>query len=202
MGRPLGKGRLDGRVRYGKSAAGADALQNLAEVRTRVMVVRASWCGLFPLRSLRSLLWCGAFHAALIPAVSGPERAMSGRVGPAAPKIQAGPRIASPHFLSEAQQQRLLASFDPEIPRGARVSEIAALNRQDIQLQPARVVQLQGKGRKQRVVPLWKSTTAHLKGWLVQYLELDLARKAQCLKKLSSPKTQSPRFKPSDHLLK
>ena len=43
MGRPLGKGRLDGRVRYGKSAAGADALQNLAEVRTRVLVAIASW---------------------------------------------------------------------------------------------------------------------------------------------------------------
>ena len=57
MGRPLGKGRLDGRVRYGKSAAGADALQNLAEVRTRVMVVRASGCGFFPRRSLRSLPW-------------------------------------------------------------------------------------------------------------------------------------------------
>ena len=57
MGRPLGKGRLDGRVRYGKSAAGADALQNLAEVRTRVMIAIASWCGFFPFRSLRSLPW-------------------------------------------------------------------------------------------------------------------------------------------------
>ena len=39
----LAKGPLDGRVRYGKSAAGADALQNLAEIRTRVLIAIASW---------------------------------------------------------------------------------------------------------------------------------------------------------------
>ena len=37
----LAKGALDGRVRYGESAAGADALQNLAEGRTRVVVAIA-----------------------------------------------------------------------------------------------------------------------------------------------------------------
>jgi len=49
---------------------------------------------------------------------------------------------------------------------GARVSEIAALNRQDVQVEPERLVHLQGKGRKHRAVPLWKSTAAHLKLWL------------------------------------
>lgn len=49
---------------------------------------------------------------------------------------------------------------------GARVSEIAALNRQDVQAAPERLVYLHGKGRKQRAVPLWKSTAAHLKPWL------------------------------------
>ena len=44
----LAKGPLDGRVRYGKSAAGADALQNLAEVRRRMLIARASWRGLPP----------------------------------------------------------------------------------------------------------------------------------------------------------
>ena len=53
----LAKGPLDGRVRYGKSAAGADALQNLAEIRTRMLIAIAAWCGFFPLRSLRSLPW-------------------------------------------------------------------------------------------------------------------------------------------------
>ena len=181
------------------------------------------------------------------------------------------------------QRDRVL--FELMYNTGARVSEVVALNRQDIQLQPARLVQLQGKGRKQRVVPLWKSTAAHLKGWLAQnpcppgaplftnhlgqrlsrfgiqyrlqrsatqaaqrcpslkgrivsphllrhttamhllqagnditvialwlghespatthqYLELDLAMKDQCLKKLDSPKIQSPRFEPGDQLLK
>ena len=167
---------------------------------------------------------------------------------------------------------------------GARVSEIAALNRQDIPPPPVRLVQLQGKGRKQRRVPLWKSIAAQLQDWLAQnpgppgaplftnhlgqrlsrfgiqyrlqraalqaarhcpslkgraisphlfrhttamhllqagnditvialwlghespatthqYLEMDLAMKDQCLKKLGSPKTQNPRFKPGDRLL-
>ena len=51
---------------------------------------------------------------------------------------------------------------------GARVSEIAALNRQDVQVAPERQVHLQGKGRKHRVVPLWKSTAAQVKRWLAQ----------------------------------
>lgn len=198
------------------------------------------------------------------------------------PEIQAI-LSAPPSTTASGRRDRIL--FELMYNTGARVSEIAALNRQDIQLQPARVVQLQGKGRKQRGVPLWKSTTAHLQGWLAQnpstpsaplftnhlgqrlsrfgieyrlqraathaahhcsslkgraisphllrhttamhllqagnditvialwlghespatthqYLELDLAMKAQCLKKLSPPKIQRSRFKPSDRLLK
>ena len=38
----------------------------------------------------------------------------------AVPKIQAGPRAASPHYLSPAQLERLLASLDPRTPCGAR----------------------------------------------------------------------------------
>jgi integrase/recombinase XerD len=198
------------------------------------------------------------------------------------PEIQAI-LSAPPSTTASGQRDRIL--FELMYNTGARVSEVAALNRQDLQLQPARLVQLQGKGRKQRVVPLWKSTAAHLKGWLTQnpgtpsaplfanhlgqrlsrfgiqyrlqraathaarqcpslkgravsphllrhttamhllqagnditvialwlghespatthqYLELDLAMKDQCLKKLSSPNVKSPRFKPSDPLLK
>jgi len=179
---------------------------------------------------------------------------------------------------ASGQRDRIL--FELMYNTGARVSEVAALNRQDIQLPPIRLVQLQGKGRKQRAVPLWKSTAAHLQGWLAQnpglpsgplftnhlgqrlsrfgiqyrlqcaarhcpslkgrafsphvlrhttsmflleagnditvialwlghespatthqYLELDLAMKAQCLKKLASPQIPGTRFKPSDRLL-
>jgi site-specific recombinase XerD len=49
---------------------------------------------------------------------------------------------------------------------GARVSEIATLSRADIRVGPPCLVQLQGKGRKQRAVPVWKSTAKELKFWL------------------------------------
>ena len=49
---------------------------------------------------------------------------------------------------------------------GARVSEVVALSRADIRLGPPCFVQLHGKGRKQRAVPVWKSTAKALKLWL------------------------------------
>jgi len=49
---------------------------------------------------------------------------------------------------------------------GARVSEIAALSRADIRLGPPCLVQLHGKGRKQRAVPVWKSTAKEIELWL------------------------------------
>ena len=48
---------------------------------------------------------------------------------------------------------------------GARVSEILALQRQNIR-QPATVIEIIGKGRKQRSLPLWKSTAAELHRYL------------------------------------
>ena len=201
--------------------------------------------------------------------------------------------------LSLTEMQAILAAPSPDTGSGqrdriifqllyntgARVSEIVALNRQDIQFQPLRTALLRGKGRKQRTVPLWKSTAASLKRWLAQnpappqdplftnhlgqrlsrfgienrfrcalrqaalqcpslqgrkisphwvrhttalhllqagnditvialwlghespatthqYLELDLAHKERCLKKLASPKSRAARFKPGDPLLK
>ena len=38
-------------------------------------------------------------------------------------------------------------------------------------------------------------TTTH------HYIELDLQMKERCLRKLQSPKTKTPRFKPADRLL-
>lgn len=49
---------------------------------------------------------------------------------------------------------------------GARISEILALDRQDIRWTPSPAVQLQGKGRKQRLVPLWPKVATSLKEWL------------------------------------
>ena len=51
---------------------------------------------------------------------------------------------------------------------GARVSEAVALRRADVSLDPSRSVRLTGKGRKQRVVPLWKSTAGCLRDWMAQ----------------------------------
>jgi len=49
---------------------------------------------------------------------------------------------------------------------GARISEILAVDRQDIHWTPSPSVQLHGKGRKRREVPLWPSVAAQLKQWL------------------------------------
>lgn len=49
---------------------------------------------------------------------------------------------------------------------GARVSEATAWRRADVTLEPSRSIQIRGKGRKQRIVPLWKGTASRLKEWL------------------------------------
>ncbi len=49
---------------------------------------------------------------------------------------------------------------------GARVSEITRLHVADVLLDRASSLLLHGKGRKERVVPLWKSTAAQLRTWL------------------------------------
>ena len=49
---------------------------------------------------------------------------------------------------------------------GARVSEIIALKCSDIDLGKTMTITITGKGRKRRVIPLWKSTTKQIKSWL------------------------------------
>lgn len=49
---------------------------------------------------------------------------------------------------------------------GARVSEITTLRVADVLLDRASALQLHGKGRKQRIVPLWKATALQLRAWL------------------------------------
>jgi integrase/recombinase XerD len=55
---------------------------------------------------------------------------------------------------------------------GARVSELTALRREQVRLDPATgaCLELHGKGRKERVVPLWTETTRVLRAW---FRELD-----------------------------
>jgi integrase/recombinase XerD len=49
---------------------------------------------------------------------------------------------------------------------GARVSEVARLKLEDIDLDRGGTVLLTGKGRKQRTLPLWKNTVRSLRKWL------------------------------------
>jgi integrase/recombinase XerD len=49
---------------------------------------------------------------------------------------------------------------------GARVSELTALRFRDVLLESRSALQLHGKGRKQRVIPLWASTARELRAWL------------------------------------
>jgi site-specific recombinase XerD len=49
---------------------------------------------------------------------------------------------------------------------GARVSEIIGVQVADVVLDGAPCVHLHGKGRKQRTVPLWRSTVKELRAWL------------------------------------
>ena len=48
---------------------------------------------------------------------------------------------------------------------GARVSEITGLRRSDVQFGTSPTVQLHGKGRKERIVPLWARTARVLQAW-------------------------------------
>lgn len=48
---------------------------------------------------------------------------------------------------------------------GARVSEATKLRSSDILLDRASALHLHGKGRKERVVPIWTSTAAQLRAW-------------------------------------
>jgi len=49
---------------------------------------------------------------------------------------------------------------------GARVSEIIGVRMSDVVLGPSSSIRLHGKGRKQRTLPLWKSTARALREWL------------------------------------
>jgi integrase/recombinase XerD len=82
--------------------------------------------------------------------------------------------------LSRLELQAILAAMDPATPSGrrdhllvsllyntgARVSEILQLQRQQVREQPSPLIELLGKGRKQRALPIWKSVAKELKAHL------------------------------------
>lgn len=64
--------------------------------------------------------------------------------------------------------QRDHALFVTLYNTGARVSEIIAIRRGDFDGNRSQSVYLHGKGRKERVIPLWKNTVRLLRKWVTQ----------------------------------
>jgi integrase/recombinase XerD len=83
------------------------------------------------------------------------------------------------HFLTREQMETLLTTCDRTTwggrrdhallltlyNTGARVSELTGLRRAHVRFGPSTVVQLFGKGRKERAVPLWARTGRVLRAW-------------------------------------
>jgi integrase/recombinase XerD len=65
------------------------------------------------------------------------------------------------HWCGRRDYALLLTMYNA----GARVSEIAALRQRHIAFGPTCYVQLHGKGRKERSIPLWPKTAQILKEW-------------------------------------
>ena len=62
--------------------------------------------------------------------------------------------------------ERDFVLFTTAYNTGARVSELLALNIEDVQLDRSPFVRILGKGRKLRQVPLWKTTATALRRWI------------------------------------
>lgn len=86
------------------------------------------------------------------------------------------------HYLERDEMDALISAIDRSTPAGrrdhalvtfawqtgARVGEIIALRACDLRLEGPAHVRIWGKGRKERVVPIWPSTAAVLRAWLAE----------------------------------
>jgi site-specific recombinase XerD len=72
--------------------------------------------------------------------------------------------LAQPGSSWTSQRDHLLLAL--LYNTGARVSEIIGVCVADVILDKAACVHLHGKGRKQRAVPLWKTTVSEIRQWL------------------------------------
>jgi integrase/recombinase XerD len=84
------------------------------------------------------------------------------------------------HYLSMAEMQALLDAPDVHtrsglrarammhlcFAAGLRVSELLTLPLTALTFQPTAMVQVQGKGRRERALPLWRQTADDLQAWL------------------------------------
>jgi integrase/recombinase XerD len=83
-------------------------------------------------------------------------------------------------YLTREEMQAVLDAPDPRsragvrdramlhlaFAAGLRVSELVGLRLDEVALQPAPAIHIRGKGRRERVLPLWKVTTKALRAWL------------------------------------
>lgn len=72
--------------------------------------------------------------------------------------------IGVPTGTWAGQRDRLMLT--PMFNTGARVSEVIGVCVVDVVLGPASSIRLHGKGRKQRTLPLWKTTAKAIEDWL------------------------------------
>lgn len=83
-------------------------------------------------------------------------------------------------YLSKKEMQALLDSTDIHKPSGIRdramiylvysaglrVSELVELKVEQLNLNPSPTIHVHGKGRKERIIPLWKETANALRSWI------------------------------------
>ena len=86
-----------------------------------------------------------------------------------------------PDYLNNRELQCILDTPDPctytgirdramlhlSFAAGLRVSELVSLLTSDLQLTPEPTISVMGKGRRERILPLWKQTSQCLRAWLV-----------------------------------
>ncbi len=65
-------------------------------------------------------------------------------------------------WFGQRDHSLLLALYNT----GARVSEITRVQLKDIDLQRQKAIHLHGKGRKERIIPLWPQTISVLENWI------------------------------------
>ncbi len=72
---------------------------------------------------------------------------------------------------------------------GLRVSELIGLRLDEVQTPPQASIHVRGKGRRERVLPLWKATTTALRAWLAVRGESPVP--ALCLNARQGPLSRS-----------
>jgi site-specific recombinase XerD len=70
--------------------------------------------------------------------------------------------VATDTWIGQRDRLMLMLMFNT----GARVSEIVCVRVADVVLGPSNSIRLHGKGRKQRSLPLWKSSARAVRDWL------------------------------------